>query len=77
MACVNYRMNMAEALVAATINAAASMNKSHLYGSIEIGKKADFLILNSEKWEHIIYAMSDSPISKIFKNGSLVYAFNY
>lgn len=76
LACVNYRLNMPEALTAATINAAASLKKSHQYGSIEIGKKADLLVLNTDKWEHIIYEMSDSCISMIFKHGELVHRFN-
>ena len=74
LACVNYRMTLSEALVAATINAAASLSKSHLYGSIEPGKKADLLVLETNKWEHLIYSMSDSPISMVFKHGKLVYS---
>ncbi|OMJ78587.1 hypothetical protein SteCoe_21567 [Stentor coeruleus] len=76
LACVNYRMNMPEALVAATLNAAASIGRSHLYGSIEIGKKADLLVLNCANWEHIIYEICDSPISLIFKHGELVHDFS-
>lgn len=76
LACVNYRMTMEEALVAATINSAKSMGKSHLYGSIEVGKKADLVVISAQRWEHLIYAMSDSPISMIFKHGEKIHSFN-
>ena len=74
LACINYRMNMAEALVAATINAANSVGKSEMYGSIEVGKKADLVVIGTERWEHVIYAMADSPISMVFKHGEIVYS---
>ncbi|EGC30061.1 hypothetical protein DICPUDRAFT_58479 [Dictyostelium purpureum] len=74
LACVLMKMNMNEALVAATINAAASINKSSTHGSLEVGKFADFVILNSSKWEHIIYELVDPPISHVVKKGSLVFS---
>ncbi len=61
LGCINYKMKPNEALVASTLNAARlisnldSMNRSNSHGSIEIGKKADFVIINAKRWEHIIY----------------------
>lgn len=46
LACVLYGMTMNEALVASTINAAASIGKSHSHGSLEYGKVGDILILD-------------------------------
>jgi len=66
------RMTMNEALVAATINAAASLDKSHLYGSIEVGKVGDFVVLNHSNWEHLIYEMVDPPIELVIKKGRIV-----
>ena len=45
LACVNMRLTMPEALVAATLNAAASVGKSHEVGSLEKGKMATMLII--------------------------------
>ena len=49
LACVNLRLTMEESLVAATINAAASLGLSSVCGSIEVGKKADLVILSVPK----------------------------
>ncbi|XP_036879004.1 probable imidazolonepropionase isoform X3 [Manis javanica] len=55
LACVNMRMSMPEALAAATINAAYALGKSHTHGSLEVGKQGDLIIINSSRWEHLIY----------------------
>ena len=73
LACVTMRMTVNEALVAATLNAAASVNKSHSHGSLEVGKRGDFVILDSPVWEHVIYELVDPPIMKVFKNGTCVF----
>ena len=31
------------------------MKRSKTHGSIEIGKIADFVIIDAKRWEHIIY----------------------
>jgi imidazolonepropionase len=76
MACVLFGLTLNQALVAATINAAGSLNKSTSHGSLEVGKVADFLVINSEKWEHLIYEMVDPPIQYVVKRGKVVYATN-
>lgn len=55
LACILLHMTMSEVLVAATINSAAALGMSDRYGSLEVGKMGDFLILNTSKWEHLIY----------------------
>ena len=49
LACVNMHMTMEESLAAATINGAASLGVAEECGSIEVGKKADMIILYSSK----------------------------
>jgi len=72
-ACVLCHMTMPEALVAATLNAAASINRAKDYGTLEVGKFGDCLILDAPRWEHIIYQIADPPISQVFKKGDLVF----
>ncbi|XP_043569237.1 probable imidazolonepropionase isoform X3 [Chiloscyllium plagiosum] len=49
LACVNMKMSMNESLVAATINAAYALGKSHSHGSLEVGKQGDLLIINAPR----------------------------
>ena len=49
LACVNLHMTMEESLVAATINAAASLGRSHTHGSLEPGKVADMLVIDAPR----------------------------
>lgn len=73
LACVLMRMTCNEALVAATINAAASIKRSHVCGSIEVGKWGDLVLLDAPLWEHVIYEMGDAPVTAVFKKGCCVW----
>lgn len=64
---------MNEALVAATINAAAALNRSDKCGSLEVGKNGDLVLVNASKWEHLVYEISDPPIEAVVKGGKIVY----
>ncbi|XP_074082722.1 putative imidazolonepropionase [Macrotis lagotis] len=57
LACVNMNMSMPEALAAATINAAYALGRSDTHGSLEVGKQGDLIIINSPRWEHLIYQL--------------------
>jgi imidazolonepropionase len=73
LACVMTRMSMPEALVAATINSAAALGRSADYGSIEVDKWADMVIVGSSRWEHLVYELADPPIAFVVKKGSIVH----
>ncbi len=72
LACVTMRMTLNEALNAATINSAASLNRGELHGSLEVGKYGDFVVLDTAPWTHIIYEMVDPPIGSVYKRGRRV-----
>ncbi|XP_022690981.1 probable imidazolonepropionase [Varroa jacobsoni] len=57
LACVQCKMSLTEAFVAATLNAAYSIGRSHRYGSLEIGKEANLVLIKETTWEHIIYQL--------------------
>ena len=64
LACIKLRLLPAEAINAATINAAAAMGESHSYGSIAVGKVANFFITEPiPSVDFIPYAYT-SPIIK-------------
>ncbi|KAI9914807.1 hypothetical protein PsorP6_008039 [Peronosclerospora sorghi] len=71
MACVLFGMTVKEALVGATINAAASINRSTTHGSLEVGKQGDLILMRATQWEQIIYEMGDPPIEHVVKKGCI------
>lgn len=73
LACVYMGMTLPQALNAATINAAASLRRSATHGSLRAGKHGDFILLEAQSWEHLIYEMVDPPITAVFKKGKPVW----
>ena len=55
LACTQMRMTPAEAIAAATINAAYSLGRAHRIGSLEAGKDADLAIFDVEDYREIPY----------------------
>ncbi|NWQ83764.1 HUTI imidazolonepropionase, partial [Columbina picui] len=75
LACVNMKMSMNEALAAATINAAYALGKSDTHGSIQTGKQGDLVVINSSRWEHLIYQFGghEALIDYVIVKGKVVY----
>lgn len=73
LACIKMRLLPVEAINAATINAACAMGLSHDYGSIAVGKCADFYITTPlPSIDFIPYAYTSSAIRGIFLGGRKV-----
>ena len=66
------RMSPSEAIIATTINAAHTMNRAHMVGSLEAGKKADIVILDSLNHKSLGYRFGSNLVDKVIKNGKLV-----
>lgn len=71
LACLQMKMTPSEALTAATFNAAKALNKDDI-GSIEVGKKADFLILDVPNHQHIPYRFGVNLVEYIYKSGQRI-----
>jgi len=72
LACRFMRMSPAEAIVAATINAAHAIGLGHQVGNLEIGKKADILILDIPDYRHLPYRFGVNLVDKVIKGGRVV-----
>lgn len=72
MACHSTRMTPAEAITAATINAAYAVNRAGEVGSLEVGKRADVLVLNAPNHKFLGYRFGVNLVDKVIKNGRLV-----
>ncbi|RKX86881.1 MAG: imidazolonepropionase [Spirochaetes bacterium] len=65
-------MTVADAVAAATINAAKAINREDEIGSLKPGKKADLIILNIERPEEIPYYFGTNLVKKTIKNGRII-----
>ena len=72
IACTHMRMLPEEAITASTLNAAAALNISHEVGSIEIGKKADMVVMNIPNYQFLSYHFGQNHVEKVIKNGTVL-----
>ena len=72
LACYQMKMTPAEAIVASTINAAHAIDRAGKIGSIEIGKKADIIILDVPNYQHIPYHFGVNHVETVIKDGVIV-----
>jgi len=71
-ACHFMNLIPAEAITAATINAAHAIGKAHKIGSLEPGKKADIVILNAPSHKFLGYHFGVNIVEKVIKNGKII-----
>ncbi|MEO8572871.1 MAG: imidazolonepropionase [Pyrinomonadaceae bacterium] len=69
IACRYQKLLPAEALNAATINAAHSIGLGVTHGSIEKGKSADFLLFDTDDYRQIAYEFGGNLVDSVFKSG--------
>jgi imidazolonepropionase len=72
IACTQMRMLPAEAITAATINAAWAIGEEDCSGSLEVGKQADILVLDAPGHEHLCYHFGVNLVDTVVKNGKVV-----
>jgi len=72
LACHQMKLTPAEAIVATTINAAHAINRAKGVGSLEVGKRADILILGVPNHKFLGYRHGVNLIDKVLKNGKIV-----
>jgi imidazolonepropionase len=69
IACTHMRMSVEESITASTLNGAAALNLSHEVGSIEVGKKADMLVVDIPNYKFLPYHFGENHVEKVIKNG--------
>ena len=69
LACLQMGLSPAEALTAATINAAWSLDMGSRVGSLETGKQADFLIHDGDDYREVAYFVAAPARPRVFVSG--------
>jgi imidazolonepropionase len=72
LATLGMGLGVAEAITAATLNAAAALNRAEEIGSIETGKSADLIVLEAPTHHHLVYHFGVNPVRHVVKNGRVV-----
>jgi len=72
IATLQMKMTSAEALVAATLNAAHSIERAEKVGSLEVGKQADIVVFDAPNHKHFAYHYGVNLAERVYKNGKLV-----
>ncbi|HEX2907639.1 MAG TPA: imidazolonepropionase [Phototrophicaceae bacterium] len=72
LACRYLKITPAEALAAATLNAAYAIGLGDTVGSLESGKLADILILSVPDYRHLAYRFGGNLIQIVIKAGNVV-----
>jgi len=67
------RISILEAIKTFTINAAYVLGKEKEVGSLEIGKKADFIVLDKDIFTTELLDVHDINVERTYFNGELVY----
>ena len=72
LACLKMKMMPEEVVCAATINAAHAIHRGGEIGSLEVGKKADIVVLDVPNISYLPYHFGINHVDKVIKNGRLV-----
>jgi len=72
LTCHFMRLAPAEAITAATINAAHALGRANDVGSLEVGKRADVVVLDAPNHKFLGYHFGVNLVDKVVKNGRIV-----
>ena len=71
LACRYLRLTPAQAITAATINAAAAIGRAERIGSLEVGKQADLLVLTVDDYRQLGYRFGANLVRTVIKKGKV------
>jgi imidazolonepropionase len=74
LACTQMKMSPAEAISAATINAAYSLNRGDQIGSLELGKVANVAVFDCEDYRELAYWFGVPQTHSVYVEGEHVYS---
>lgn len=69
LATLQMKMTVEESLTAATLNGAHSLRLAGETGSIEPGKRADFVLIDAPSYLHLVYHFGVNLVTAVFRDG--------
>lgn len=72
LAALQMKMTVEEALTAATLNGAQSVRMADEIGSIEVGKRADIVLLDAPNYLHLVYHFGVNIVRDVLRDGEFV-----
>jgi imidazolonepropionase len=72
LACRAMSMTPAEAISAATVNAAHAVGLGNLVGNLEPGKRADLILLDAPSYPHLAYRFGTNLVRTVIAAGQIV-----
>jgi imidazolonepropionase len=72
LATLQMKMTVEESLTAATLNGAHSLRMAGEIGSIEAGKRADFVLLDAPSYLHLVYHFGVNLVRETWRDGEQV-----
>jgi imidazolonepropionase len=72
LSCRYLKITVAQAIAAATINAAAAIGRADQIGSLEPGKQADLLVLSVDDYRNLGYKFGGNLVQRVMKRGKWV-----
>ncbi len=73
LAALKMKMSIEEIITSVTINSAAAVCRGIEVGSLEIGKKADFAVFNTNHYADIVYQVGKNICCMTIKDGKIIY----
>ncbi len=73
LACLKMGLTIEQAINAATINAAYSLDLHHKTGSIHKGKQADLIFLDIPSYKFLVYNYGVNHITTVLKKGTVIF----
>lgn len=73
IAAINMKMTPAEVLGASTINSARAIGMKKEVGSIEVGKKADIILLDIPDYKYLPYHYGINHVKMVMRHGQVVH----
>jgi imidazolonepropionase len=76
LACLQLKLSPSEAIAAATLNAAHALGLAHEVGSLEVGKRADLLVVDAPSHTYLAYHYGTNLAERVIAGGRVAWQRN-